>query len=276
MSLPNELVDHILSFLQSDLDNLKKCAQSHPILSKFAERYIYAKIRLYDNGRYAFGPKCLTLRTNEFAQVIARNPNITNHVHSLDLHVQTNVEHKAMTSYLNNVASMLPTFSRLKKITLNGGAVGLASHASWHTLPEVFCQAFQRLLHLQCLKDAIIYHISFLPLYLFNNCHKTLRMTLCECVDVQYDKGSIGGQPYQPLEHLTIKFCQPLDKITSLVQTCSLRSLRVKSEKSELVVLPQLLSSCSSTLINLDLDTSRFGMSSSNPTFSKLTIHCTV
>ena len=44
MKLPAELIDHIFSFLQTDIPSLKACSKAHPLLSRLAERHIYAHI----------------------------------------------------------------------------------------------------------------------------------------------------------------------------------------------------------------------------------------
>jgi len=254
MLLPTDVVDHILSFLQSDITTLETCSRSHPTLSKLSERYIYAKVTLH-NDKWIVIPDGLTEKISKFAKIIAKNPNIAKHVRNLKVYVDDNVNsNKTTATYLNNVASMLPTFSRLKKITLSG--FGRGSCMSWHTLPVTFCQAFQHLLRVQCIEDVSILYAHFLPLSLLNDC-KTLRLTLHFCLDIQYDKGFIEDQPYQPLEHLYIQYCyEEMEKIASWVQLRSLRSLRVTlDEQSEFKdFLPQLLAACSSTLIKLDLD----------------------
>ena len=255
MFLPTDVVDYILSFLQSDITTLDTCSRSHPTLSKLSEHYIYAKVTLH-NDNCIVNPDGLTKEISKFAQIIAKNPNIAKHVRNLKVYVD-NIDpkkYKATAAYLNNVASMLPTFSRLKKITLSG--FGSRSCMSWHTLPVTFYQAFQHLLRVQCMEDVSILYARFLPLSLLNDC-KTLRLTLHSCLVIQYDKGSIEDQPYQPLEHLSIQYClyKEMEKITSWVQLRSLRSLRVTlHEQSEFKnFLPQLLAACSSTLIKLDL-----------------------
>jgi len=260
MFLPTDVVDYILSFVQSDITTLDTCSRSHPTLSKLSERYIYAKVTLHNNNCIV-NPDGLTKEISKFAQIIAKNPNIAKHVRNLKVYVD-NIDpkkYKATAAYLNNVASMLPTFSQLKKITLSG--FGRGSCMSWHTLPVTFCQAFQCLLRVQCIDVSILY-AHFLPLSLLNDC-RTLRLTLHFCLDIQYDKGSIEDQPYQPLEHLCIQYCyEEMEKITSWVQLRSSRSLRVTlDEESEFKdFLPQLLAACSSTLIKLDLDIAQLCM----------------
>jgi len=44
---PNELIDYVLSFLQSDPYSLEKCTRADPFLSKLAERYLYADVTLF-------------------------------------------------------------------------------------------------------------------------------------------------------------------------------------------------------------------------------------
>jgi len=253
MSLPDELVDHILSFLQSDLVTLKKCAEAHPILSRISERYIYAKVALYDDFLTTVPVTPPGLRTTKFAQIIAKTPNITNHIRDLEIYINDGADpgqSKATASHLKSIASMLPAFSRMKTIALR-------ARISWHTLPEIFRQAFQHLIHVQCMKNVSIFHMSFFPLSMLNNCET---LTLHNCKDVQYEKEPIDSEdrPYRALEHLSIQHsnCETLEKITSWVQMHSLRSLAVilDDEFKFRDLLPQLLSACSSTLINLDLD----------------------
>ena len=107
MSLPTEVVDHILSFLQSDLAILRTCAQSHPILSKLSSRYIYAHISLHDD---LYDTVITTgLRTSELTQTLANTPDIANHVRNLTVFCLTGnsgfKQHEATISHLNGVAS---------------------------------------------------------------------------------------------------------------------------------------------------------------------------
>jgi len=157
-------------------------------------------------------------------------------------------------------------FSRLEEITLSGFRT--LSPISWHTLPGMFCQAFQHLLRVQSLKDVSILYVSCFPLSLLD---KTLRVTLYNCRNAQYDEGSIE---VQPLERLSIQQIWTLEKVTSWVQMRSLRSLRVSLDQFEFrEFLPPLLSTCSSTLINLDLDIGQARtFSSVESHFPKLTI----
>ncbi len=104
---------------------------------KIAECYIYAEISLYDDLS-TVDPR-EGLRTSKCAQIIVKNPNITNYIRSLKVYVKDSEavpeQPKAMATHLNNVASMLPTFSRLKKMTLSGLYIHQSrfiSRISWH------------------------------------------------------------------------------------------------------------------------------------------------
>src|SRR6266568_937386 len=146
MSLPNDLVDYILSFLQSDLVTLEKCAQSHPTLSELSERYIYANITLCDDL-----DRSKDLRSSEFTRILAKRPDIAKHVRSLTVRVSGSgleAQCKARLSHLDSASSLLPTFSGLTKLTIEGSPQDWFSF-SWQALPETFHQAFLHFIHAQ-------------------------------------------------------------------------------------------------------------------------------
>ena len=75
MSLPVEVLDYILSFLQSEVAILQACAQSHPILSKLVEQYLYANIILHDENRYP-NNNFHGLQIVEFINLVSDSPHI--------------------------------------------------------------------------------------------------------------------------------------------------------------------------------------------------------
>ncbi len=84
MSFPNDLLDYILSFLQSDTYTLEKCTRSHPVLSKIAERHIYAEITLYDDPH----PKVECCTTHNFTQILASKPEVVDYIRSLTIYLK--------------------------------------------------------------------------------------------------------------------------------------------------------------------------------------------
>ena len=240
MSLSTDLVDYILSFLQSDLVTLKTCAQSHPTLSKLSERYIYANVTLHDDLDTLDPLKLEGLRTSEFTQILAKRPDIANHVRGLSVRVISAwdsgefEEFEATSSHLNSVASLLPTLSGLTKLAIRGDYQSWLPF-SWHTLPEAFHQAFLHFLHAQFMKDVFIYNAEFFPLSLLNNC-RNVRATLDSCEETRYDSEKSTEDMLLScpgtFEHLTIRHCSPtcLKNIIGWMQIHSLRSLKFKGE----------------------------------------------
>ena len=269
MSLPIDVVDYTLSFLHSDRVTLKICAQSHPTLSRLSERFIYANVTLHDDLD-KFDPLEEDLRTSEFTQVIAKIPSIARHVRSLAVCVTDNADPEqgqATSSHLEGVASLLPTFSGLTKLTIKGN-IRNKFPFSWRTLPETFHQAFLHFLHRQAMKDVVIFYAAFFPISLLDNC-KYVRATLDKCEETQYDVGeesttedmlSLSAcHPAGTFEHLSIRHCSQTcgENIAAWVETHHLRSLKYNGLRgaSELrKFLPEVLLACSNSLTELHLD----------------------
>ena len=259
MSLPNDLVDYILSFLQSDPVTLKKCAQSHPTLDKLSERYIYANITLCDD----LVPS-KDLRSREFTRILVKRPDIAKHVRSLTVRVSGNSgleQDKARLSHLDSAAFLLPALSGLTKLTIEEQPEGWYPF-SWQTLPETFHQAFLHFIHAQGKKEVSICDVYFFPLSWLNNC-KNVRVTLEHCEETQYDRESTKDMLLscsEPFEHLSVRSCSEtcLENTTAWLQTHNLRSLEYKvglgGVEESRTFLPQALVACSNSLTNLCLD----------------------
>ena len=267
MSLPEDLVDYILSFLQSDLVTLEKCAQSHPTLSKLSERYIYADVTLRDD---LDNPHVPCLLTSGFTKVLARRLDIAQHVRSLTVRVcgvgETSFEQKIATdSHLENVARLLPTFSGLTKLKILGLGI---NRFMWHELPDRFREAFRHFLHTQGKKKVAIYDAACFPLSLLNNC-ENVWMTLEECKDTQYDKESTEDvlllRP-GPFEHLSLLWCSNicLESTMAWLQTRGLHSLEYELGADDVSweFFPRVLGACSDSLRKLCLHTTYLGTSS--------------
>lgn len=109
MFLPNELIDYVLSFLQS---NLEECARADPFLSKLADRYLYADITLFDDPH----PKVTRTRTtHQLTQILVKKPEIAHYIRSLTIYLKD-----YGNSPLITVSSLLPMFTQLTSVTING------------------------------------------------------------------------------------------------------------------------------------------------------------
>jgi len=111
MFLPNELIDYVLSFLQSDPYSLEKCTRADPFLSKLAERYLYADVTLFDDPH----PKIKSRTTHQLTQILVQKPEIAHYIRSLTIYLKD-----YGNSPLITVSSLLPMFTQLTSVTING------------------------------------------------------------------------------------------------------------------------------------------------------------
>ena len=254
MSLPTDLIDYILSFLQSDLDTLQNCAQSHPTLHKLSERYFYADIILRDHFEDE------GILTIEFMQLLAKRPDIAKHVRCLTVRMSYGTSHTGY--HIKGVASLLPTFSGLTNFIIKGGGPYDCSF-SWPHLHGMFQEAFLDFLHTQGKKRVTVRDAVGFPLSLLNNC-ENVRMTLHWCKDTQYDNKSTENVSLpcrKPFEHLSLLCCYEtcLKSTTAWLQTHSLRSLEYQGwhlqsrDKAISQSLLRVLVACSNSLTNLCL-----------------------
>ncbi len=140
MSLPHDVLDHILSFLQSDLGALKACSQSHPKFIQLVEWHLYTSITLYDNNTISENG----LGTRQFINLLSDNPHIGNYIRSLE--VSITYGNRGSLQYLEDIASVLRMCSLLNKIALKQ----IIFH--WASLPENFRLAFLDCLRLSSMK----------------------------------------------------------------------------------------------------------------------------
>jgi len=249
MLFPVDVVDHILSFLQSDHDTLRQCAQSHPILFKLSERHIYANVILLTRGYAARN----SIATSEFIKILSIRPDIAKHVRSLAIHVYR--EYLLASQHLYAVAYLLPTFKGLinLEIKTSDGCF------DWQDFPCTFRQPFLDFLYRQGKKEVSICGARFFPLSLLNAC-KDVRVTLDRCEYTRYDKGADSKNVYpEPFEHLSILRCSPtcFENIIAWPRIHSLRSLEYKvgwctEELGD--CLPPLMVACSNSLTNFCFD----------------------
>ena len=247
--LPNDVIDHILSFLQSDVDTLKICAQTHPILSDLSERYIYADLTLLDDRDYF--ATSTGLRTRDFVQILANKSTIANHVRSLEVVCVSEdpgpKQHEMTCSHLDGVASLLPMLTGLTRFMFGGRSI-FDPRIEWHAMTETFRQAFLHHLHSQ---DIVIRYVSFFPMASLND-RRNVRLSLEYCEETQYD-GNSQSYPV-PFDHISIMGCSEmcLYNIASWVKSHGLRSLKC-SHYLFADSFRQLLDACSNSLTNLYL-----------------------
>ena len=248
MSLPTDVVDYILSFLQ--VSALESCAQSHPLLSKLVERHLYSSIILLDAPLYPWArDTChLYLRISQLIKRISDNAHIANYVRNLTIYV-TNDFGLFRSTNLEDILPIMPMFSQLRKVTFSDDT---GRGLSWQRLSMKFRSAFFSTLNQQPLKDVSIRHISDFPLSLLDNCETVRSLTLHRCSYV-YHEDALHISGSTTLESLSIRDCDEasLRSIIAWVQTRRVRSLEFLQRFR---LLPQLLSGCVNSLTDLTLD----------------------
>ena len=235
MRLSIEVVDHILSFLQSDPVSLKACYESHPLLSQLAQRHRFTHVVLND----LFPPE-FAFRPSDFSKVIHRHPHIATYVRSIELEVAI---------YPSELSSILPMMTLLKKVKLCGKL-----DPCWDEIPEHFRQAFLDCVHLPSMEDVSISQVSDFPLSALNNVKRLALEWEDESLLDTITLDDSGAHELQ-LESLSlIKFgCVSLQRVIAWVPPCTLRSLAIL-DCDALECLAPLFDKCSNSLTDLQLD----------------------
>ena len=238
MRLSIELVDQILSFLQSDPVSLEACQESHPLISKIAERHQFAHVVLDDFNLCEFA-----FESSEFTKIIHGQPHLATYVRSIEMRL-------GVEKYSPELSSMLSMMTSLKEIKLYGLSI-----FRWEEIPEHFRQAFLDCIHLSSMEDVCIVQLSDFPLSVLNNI-KTL--TLCAWPEDEYIPDTtklddIVGQTPQ-LESLSLKNVGSgsLQKVIAWVPG-TLHFLNISGDFAYEWLAP-LLDHCSNSLTNLQLD----------------------
>ena len=265
MALPAELLDHILSFLQSDPETLKSCSESHSPLSQLAEPYLYHHVLLKtDESEQLFKPENLT-------ELLSKRPYIAHYIRSLEIHVGGGRDKEAQQRRLEEISTILPYLLALKVVTLNHTP---SPYFGWEAQPESFRQAFLDCLRLQTMQDVCIKQVYGFPFgsALNSRCKSIWSLTVSgglwrsssnppQISNLDVD-GLLTNQGL-PLKSLCIKSCGKsfLKGFAAWFATCGsqLQSLKFSSyERYAYDSLPMLLTSSSNSLTSLDIDLGLF------------------
>ena len=265
LPLTIDVLDYILSFLESDSKTLKACCRSHPLLCQIAEPHIYASIYLRTSNHVSdrnFGPSNLV-------NLLSNRPHIANYIRNLDIQVSGDSDEE-MVPFLHEISTALPKLLTLKKITLDHRST--PTSFCWESQPECF-----RMVFIGCLRSPSVQHVCLRGIFHFpfvsvwNGESQTIKsLTVGNCfvwdpfnraptLDL-YDSECSNA----PIESLTFECCGGnfLEKFSGWVKTFRMhfRSLEYFQDDNY-DLLPSLLSCSSNFLTNLDLDLGRKCMS---------------
>jgi len=259
MNLPAEILDHIFSFLQADPTSLRACSKSHPSLSQLAEPYLYSHIVI------KAGESSLSDRPSNLAELLSKRPHIAHYIHNLEIWVigDSGIFDHHIQCHLEEISNLLPMLLALRQIALNHAAA--QSFFQWETQPESFRLAFLACLRLPSMQDVSLTRVFQFPwssLVNFNE-YKSLRGLALQGYywTNRYANVAEDGLSNQngslPFESLCIQGYNRegvVQKFTDWAATClpRLRSLKFSSQAYHSLV--KLLTSCSTTLVNLSFD----------------------
>ena len=158
MTLPAELLDYILSFLQSDPATLKTCSETHPSLCQLAEPYIYSHILLTTDDE-----------STDLIDTLSKRPYIVNYIRSLEIDVGGG--HGTETQRrLEEIATILPNLLALREITFDHSPSSAFVWAGQLPLAWLDC-----CLRLQSMRDVCITHVVCFSFLLLNGERKSIR-----------------------------------------------------------------------------------------------------
>ena len=241
MSLPSDILDLILSFLQEDRPALRICSQSHRILSQLAERYLYAHITLDRSGKIVSDDE--TLVGSKLTIILSKKPRIANYVRSLEI----NMTYFKPTPW--DVKALLTILSSLTRITLSACRY---MRLDWKKFPKSFRMGFLDSLRLSTIKAVFIIWIFGFPLSALNGANTVKDLTV---EGWPFDTAP-GDANWPLLESFSIKHCgvEFLELITA--PTRNLRALEMSRlrDATDYANVLMLLPTSSDCLTSLNID----------------------
>lgn len=234
--LPLEILDHILSYLDTDHVALKTCLRAHPVFSDLVKRYLYVHIVVLNEPTV----NSHSLKPAQLAKLLLTNVCVADHVRSLHMTVLT-----LGNNQWQEMGWILPKFRQLEGISLT-----VAAQGAWSSVHKDVREAFMNCLRLPSTVEVSILRAHGFSLCAFADCGLK-KLTLNENFNPSSRTLSL---PY--LESLSIHKGWPcLSEFFSSANIPKLRSLDFRPYRpNDFGSLPQLLQHCSNTLTSLELD----------------------
>ena len=257
-TLPAEIISRIFSFLQSEPAAITACLESHPLLLEIALPYAYSNIFLKtgDSSVVGYKPADLT-------RILSKRPHIAHYIRSLDIIVGGKLDAEIQRHRLEEISTILPNLSALKKITLDHA---LCPSFGWEGLPESFRLAFLDCLRMQSMRDLCIDSVLHFPYtsaqcksITVRGCFRVYPSTSTNNLDLDLEDGPSTNQDFIPFESLCLQDCTDtfLQGFVPwfVARRSQLRSLEFEGFCGDdgHYCLPMLLSNSSNTLTSLDL-----------------------
>ncbi|KAF9522265.1 hypothetical protein CPB83DRAFT_864693 [Crepidotus variabilis] len=304
MSLPTEIIDHILSFLQDDANSLHICAEASSLMNSLIERHLYAHIILLpretaDN----YNNHHVGLNRLQLATLLKTHPHIAHYIKSIqavvmptDLRRWTSALRPSYPKRDKTELSKPPYLPSLKNLTLNLASSIRSREVKWNLLPSPLRAYLKRIIILPSMEDITIQGIQDFPLQVLNGCPKLNRLALDGgCCTNSRDEAALPSGQDERLERARVRHLQvrrgltkmheiaswfaqdPHDSAQGIPDLSHLHSLDFGLGIEEFTLFAQILNVCSRTLedITLEIDKSfsttyRAHRSLSNPAATNL------
>ena len=245
---PPEIFGEIFSLLSSEADVLVACGQAHPIFAQLVEPILYAHVIIHNHDLDLEDDHHLIFRPSQLSALLSNNPRIVNYLRSLCIEF-----FQLYFSTLEGIIAILPGL-KLERIRLSFGHSDFTS--DWKWFPTSFRTAFVACISTPFMKEIGIDAIYNIPLSSFADCAGLKRLTLFQNAVLRPNTlCSFPQLEALELSHWMVDGHSRRLLSWMLTHASGLRSLTLRTPRKKAIrkFLPQLLSICSASLVNLSI-----------------------
>ncbi|KAF9483569.1 hypothetical protein BDN70DRAFT_990271, partial [Pholiota conissans] len=261
MPLPVEVLDHIFSFMRTDIPSLTVCMSVNPSFQAIGEKHLWHHYTLH-NCHSVFPQKQPSGTPEQLAKILADAPHLATYIRSLGITIAApSILQWFMARSLNvdEMAPLLEMLSHLEQVSMVGRQV------SWEKLDHAFRASLVRTLRLPSLEEITIEGMDHVPLSIFDGCPALKRLSFVGChfaptPDRSLEPPQIGTRP--SLESFVIQNAHAsLQTVKDWLHDdalspdiANLRSLNIRVDSvAQLFHVVDLLQICSDSLREFEL-----------------------
>ena len=250
--LPPEIFSEIFGCLTSEASVLFICSQAHPIFAQLIEPSLYAHVIVHDDGADHEDGQHLKLKPYQLSELLSDNPRILNYLRSLRVEISY-WYNKSDGEVMNEMIVLLPRL-KLERIQL---IIACGDIADWQRFPKAFRTAFVACISTSFMKEICLDEIFNVPISSFVDCPGLKRLTLCQRADPPLPLNASFNFPHLEALELSdwLMDSRSQSFFSQVLTHGCLRSLTLRTYFKEVLctLLPHLLVSCSTSLVNLDI-----------------------
>jgi len=235
VTLPAELIDHVFSFLQTDIPSLKACSKAHPLYSRLAERHIYAQIV-----------------TSEVFKDILENPHLLDYPRTLE------IRRFARNPLAIPIVSVIPRMANLISLKIQGPCSFSRRYESSSTFFSTFINCIQQ----SSFQEFHLFHVYDISISFLDDARNIKQLALINCTtdrDEQISDSSLSQLSLDSLilssNHNPYLYRWVMRWVTRLT-SLELRDVSLDLDWTG----PELLVACSNSLTRLHLDVTNICM----------------